>query len=96
MFFWMQFFALILLAVIVYAPTTRQPVARMRCIAIAPDSVKGRASLQDWSAPTGGAVGHNAATKAINKSEGRADTPARPVLKENYGCQQVFRIQHRC
>jgi hypothetical protein len=57
----MQFFALILLAAIVSEPTTRQPVARPRCIATTPFPAKGRASLQDWSAPTGGAVGHNAA-----------------------------------
>jgi len=66
MFFWMQFFALILL--VVHTPptmdigrrTTRQGAARCG-ISLPAERSKGRASLQDWSAPTGGAVGHNAA-----------------------------------
>jgi hypothetical protein len=52
---------LVLLAATVSEPTTRQPVARPCCIATTPFTAKGRASLQDWSAPTGGAVGYNAA-----------------------------------
>jgi hypothetical protein len=61
MLFWLRFFALVLLAATVSEPTTRQPVARPCCIATTPFTAKGRASLQDWSAPTGGAVGYNAA-----------------------------------
>ena len=66
MFFWMQFFALILL--VVHAPPTMilgavqlDKVSRDCGISLPAERSKGRASLQDWSAPTGGAVGHNAA-----------------------------------
>jgi hypothetical protein len=61
MLFWLRFFALVLLAATVSEPTTRQPVARPCGISLPAERSKGRASLQDWSAPTGGAVGHNAA-----------------------------------
>jgi len=61
MLFWLRFFALVLLAATVSEPTTRQPVAGPGWIATTPFTAKGRASLQDWTAPTGGAVGYNAA-----------------------------------